>query len=535
MSTDSSSDECCGLARSWLENCKQNHPECLPGPLPPLPTRVIFVGSSEKDLRLHVTENEKARYTALSHCWGKAVMPMLTTCCLDLMKESIPLSCLPKTFRDAIHITRKLGVSYLWIDSLCILQNSSVDWANESAQMDSIYTKAWVTIAADGAPDSRGGCFVGPHDRVKELARIECPGPNGFPSHIYVRQGAHRPGNTFVAHTTSEVPTSSLDGRAWVLQERMLSPRTLLYTSAELAFECYTETRCECEVKALTPYMNSYKKAFVENTVMGRVDFSSHHHDWKITLMDYTRRRLTKDRDRLPAISGIAAAFHRATLATYAFGLWREDFLAGLLWLSRPDTRSTKCSQDEFDEERSVSRRHQTYHAPSWSWASVMGPVNMYTTEISQPMVPRLQYLHCVPATSNPYGPAREAWVKIVGPVAEIRLHIPGNTWMDTIRQTQRLHFRAYSASVLVDGSYVSGFVEPDVKGEGYEIDVDEPHFLLLVTRFSTAPWPAGLILRKAKRDRLAFERVGLLSGDKNRETWEEWLSIATQQTLTIV
>ena len=495
---------------------------------------MIFVGSSEKDLCLHVTENEKARYTALSHCWGKAVPLTLTTSCLRLMKESIPLSRLPKTFRDAVHITRKLGLSYLWIDSLCILQDSPVDWANESALMDSIYMKAWVTIAADGAPDSRRGCFVGPQDRVKEIVRIECPGPDGFPSHIYVREGAHRPDNACVAHRKSEVPSSSLDGRAWVLQERMLSPRTLLYTSAELAFECFTETRCECEVTASTPYMNNYKKAFVVNTGTGMVEFSAHH-DWKITVMDYTQRGLTKNGDRLPALSGLAAAFHRATSATYAFGLWREDFLNGLLWLSEPDTRSTNCSKEEFDEVRYVSRRHETYYAPSWSWASITGPVYLYTTEILRSTVPKLRELHCVPATGNPYGPAREAWVKIVGPVAEIRLRAPRNTWMDTIRKTQRLHFAAHSTSVLADGSCISGFVEPDVKGEGYEIDIDEPHFLLLVTRLRNAAWPAGLVLRKAKQDRLAFERVGLLLGDKNRETWEEWLSIATQRTLVIV
>lgn len=132
-----------------------------------LPSRFIDVGSRDgrKDPRL-VSSTEvsnKERYTTLSHCWGASPdnMPLRTTHATKAAHMvSIPMRTLPKTFRDAIDVTRALNVRYIWIDSLCIVQDDLEDWEQEAAKMASIYEGSFLTIAAADSPNSNGGLFL---------------------------------------------------------------------------------------------------------------------------------------------------------------------------------------------------------------------------------------------------------------------------------------------------------------------------------------------------------------------------------------
>jgi hypothetical protein len=109
---------------------------------------------------VHPSKGEKGRYLALSHCWGvSTINERLTTtlATLEIRLKSIPMSLMPANFYDATIITRKLGYRYLWIDSLCIIQDSTEDWETESQNMGNIYMNASLTIAAGAAKDSDGG------------------------------------------------------------------------------------------------------------------------------------------------------------------------------------------------------------------------------------------------------------------------------------------------------------------------------------------------------------------------------------------
>jgi hypothetical protein len=147
------------IARNWLEECSINHDCCVRAKISKLSTRVIDVRINKEspNPRIFVSNGIEGEYIALSHCWGGAISPMLTTDNLDDFQTSLPFADLPANFRDAITITRKLEIPYLWIDSLCIVQDSRKDWEAESKNMCSIYRDARVTIAADAAYRSTDG------------------------------------------------------------------------------------------------------------------------------------------------------------------------------------------------------------------------------------------------------------------------------------------------------------------------------------------------------------------------------------------
>jgi hypothetical protein len=176
------------LARGWINNCQEQHTiisACLPSPNPPYcPNRLIDIG--EPILRLvqkseSVDGGEAAKYAALTYCWGK-IMPdsgKTTSSNLAIYEKAIDLQQLPTTFRDAIQISRGIGIAYLWIDALCIIQDSREDWEEEAAAMGLVYTIAVVTIAAATSDHCNGSCLqtcpgdVPPHSVWRQrLAKI---------------------------------------------------------------------------------------------------------------------------------------------------------------------------------------------------------------------------------------------------------------------------------------------------------------------------------------------------------------------------
>jgi Heterokaryon incompatibility protein (HET) len=169
------SDQTLGVIGQWIKTCDENHPKCqytisgMPTEsVPKLPTRVLDVRSCE-DIRLLVTGNQEAKYAALSHCWGGISQIRTTKSSLEDHRRHINFNDLSKTIRDAVYLTRNLGIQYLWVDSLCIIQDDERDWLEEAGKMAYVYERAYCTIAATSASDGTGGCLIPrpPHDLVK--------------------------------------------------------------------------------------------------------------------------------------------------------------------------------------------------------------------------------------------------------------------------------------------------------------------------------------------------------------------------------
>lgn len=152
------SDANFNLAFHWWRECCEEHPSCpVLAEMPPLPTRVIDVKLGPDQVCLVHAKGLQGSHTALSHCWGGEAPLKLLASNVSKFSQGIALESLPANFRDAIMIPRQLDIRYIWIDSLCIIQDSVTDWEDESKKMGDIYHKATLVIAAAAAENTSDG------------------------------------------------------------------------------------------------------------------------------------------------------------------------------------------------------------------------------------------------------------------------------------------------------------------------------------------------------------------------------------------
>ncbi|KAH6699802.1 heterokaryon incompatibility protein-domain-containing protein [Leptodontidium sp. MPI-SDFR-AT-0119] len=205
-----------------------------------LPARVIDVLSpalSVDTVCIYEPKDVVAEYIALSHTWGKSPRLRALKTNMQAMLTGIYLGNLPKTFQDAVRITRSLGIRYLWIDCLCIIQDDPQDWEQQGAAMSSVYRHAYLTISASASSDSTSGCFP-VRDRHSYTTPAEQSMSHRLPSDISMPQ------STMIGTFGSSydlVASEPLSTRGWTLQERVLSPRTVHYASDQLYFKCESE------------------------------------------------------------------------------------------------------------------------------------------------------------------------------------------------------------------------------------------------------------------------------------------------------
>jgi hypothetical protein len=388
----------------WRDGCADGHRDCASErPDVPLPTRCIDV-RDEKIIRVVEPGGSSGKYMCLSHQWGKEGMPLkLTKDTRDELYSGINAADLPATFRDAVGITKRLGCDYLWIDSLCIVQDDMDDWDKEAANMASIYSRSVLMIAAAAATGPRDGLFRSPVAQFTDISPLQMA-QSGLPFSVYVR----REPRFQVGHLTKDQEHGLLD-RGWVLQERLLSPRVVFFGVNEISWECMSCEACSCE-PVLSPYkvqkysprapMNP-KAAFCQAS--GRVGEEQDTNDerlpaaWHNVVNAYTGLRLTKAPDIFPALAGLARQVKEARKGDrYIAGLWELTIMQDLLWRRRtlgdwnqsiwsdhydlqncfdggdqgkPDFEQKLMDQNlsEIRIERDLQRRL----APSWSWASL--------------------------------------------------------------------------------------------------------------------------------------------------------------------
>jgi hypothetical protein len=357
------------MAQYWLKTCLETHDSlCQVADNLPLPTRVLDVGLQESNLvTLYVPNGQNGQWLTLSHCWGSSPLATTTKSNLESQCTGIMISTLPKTFRDAIYITRRLGYRFLWIDSLCIVQDSVIDWQVESVKMNTIYSNAVLNISADAAADSFEGIF----DSSQRTTRQRGPGPTCMsrvskPS--LVKLPVHSPktglkSTLYMCHEEKFDYKQPLQKRGWVLAEAVLSHRRLRYRSSGLSWSC-TSVPISCNETRPHEIHNLAERPLFINSVyqirygedVCEMDNNEKHSKtlrwWYNQLNDYTDRHLTFAHDQFPAFSGIAKMFCDLTQWHYKAGILVEDFRRGLLWQS--------SGRDMYPEI-----------APSWSWAAL--------------------------------------------------------------------------------------------------------------------------------------------------------------------
>ncbi|KAI1402473.1 HET-domain-containing protein [Hypoxylon fuscum] len=405
---------------TWQQECCRDHKDCPNDtPASELPTRVLDLGEDASDpIRLYESQKgEKARYTALSHCWGGVILSVTTTVNREARKKSVNFDELPQNFKDAIHFTRALGIRYLWIDALCIMQDSKSDWGNEAAKMQSVYAGATVVISALDAPASAVG-FLKPN-RV----------PLAVINDEYAVQKVFREINDYLV----ECP---LVRRGWCMQERLLANPILHVGQEQLFWECHTEFKCEDGRKVTAEsdghvtaeFMNIRKRIGVSAAKGTELDFRA----WYRLLEEYSTRQFTVSSDKLPALAGAAALFKSTKpTATYVAGIWKEDIAAGLLWCAHYDHMpGRKVWGISYTDRISKLSAPPQIRAPSWSWAALDGYTDFWALRTGGFVVEVLGVT--MGAGENELTEAfPTGTVKLRGSVAQMFYHAPSDLSLD--------------------------------------------------------------------------------------------------------
>ncbi|KAK6379823.1 hypothetical protein LTS17_005897 [Exophiala oligosperma] len=351
---------------------------------------------------------EEAEYMTLSHCWGVTRIPALRDENEAIYRRNIPWDALTNTFRDAVSYTQALGVEYLWIDAFCINQDKFTDWLEEALSMASIFSNAVLNLAATCSPDGDGGLFSASNPLLTRAFTVKARWTAGFS----VGQYAALDDESYRVRIDNAV----LNHRAWVLQERLLSPRILHFAADQVYWECH-HLRANETWSAGLPYEQMGESnasiAFKRLTPESR-DQSTLHGCWLGIVSKYSECLLTNESDKLVALAGLAQVVQQymgCPATDYLAGLWRRSLVQDLLW-------SAYTGRQE---------RYQTYQAPSWSWASVMGNVDWST---SGSRIKDHDSFSCELRNSNVqlldserhFGPVLSAYIELVAPLCRVEL-----------------------------------------------------------------------------------------------------------------
>ncbi|KAK3386564.1 heterokaryon incompatibility protein-domain-containing protein [Podospora didyma] len=376
LTSSNSSERSLVNCREWMAQCT-----CHSGKLAPLPKRLIDVRFDPP--RLIETNGELGLYACLSHCWGGSKPGCLTTeSTFERNLGGIP--DLPPTFWDAIDFTRRLNIAFIWIDSVCIIQDNETDWAEQSGLMCDIYRNSYLTLCATSSAHDNAGCYStatsGSVTRLSTPIELIFPTPDGASQTrtVYVcaenslcathwQDTFWTPNmdmNRHARHKRKDFsPIFPLLSRAWAFQERLLSPRLVHFTCGELRWECTEWSSCECEFTSTAkPLMRCIFQLAISGittkTSPGTLNLITL---WHLIVGQYVTLTLTKETDVLPALSGVARIFQgRRPGDEYLAGLWRESLIPDLAWaVSKPGKHGT------------FARRVSDARIPTWSWASL--------------------------------------------------------------------------------------------------------------------------------------------------------------------
>lgn len=492
----------------------------------------VLLDDPAKGVRLHESEfdddeqrYEYGEYLALSHCWGTGRgIPKTTKKTLQAHKKLIPWASLPRTFQEAVVLTRSRGFRYLWVDSLCVVQDDPADKLEESLSLDEIFGNAFLTMAATSAADSSKGLF---QPRPQPF-KIQATDSKGSLSKIYVREqpshysfkapfneGAHMNDWELPFNTSEEANLHTpLLKRAWAYTERLLSPRVLHFTKSEMILECREGYQCECgridnstyDSRTTDSVKQEFARVVAECVSRGETansngndrridsvasqlaatsladvarDLNRNRDDalqlWSYIVTEYTARNLTYDADRLVAIASVAKALFETLKSGYIAGQWTCSTL-GMLWYPND---SMHCRRPKANAGQNV---------PTWSWASVEGSPIFFDNSSAMDLA------------CNFSVPSGAAWSPTTGDRLEL-----------TASMATEVTFRIDSGtefSLVKNG--VSAEFRPDVIPPRGEDAMETGDTLLCV--FASMTFRSsiiGLVLKQSRSNTQLYRRVG--------------------------
>jgi hypothetical protein len=515
---------------------------------PKLPTRVIHV-ATDGSLRLYESApEEQCRYIALSYCWGGPQDFQTLTSTLADRIAGFSVESLPQTLQDAVRVTQQLGIQYLWVDSICIIQDSGKDKSHEVSKMAEIYKQAYLTICAEKAYKADDGFLKDDSDPITglwpSLVPMDYPSPNRDARDMEKALGME-PDSMGKIWLMSENKVTvrwfpdPVSRRGWCLQERILSPRLLSYGRWPM-WKCNGMSRSDGGFYIQDDKDKLYGRLAELFLQSSKAQFGIQGLDllstvqlyqaWYRVLKDYTKREFGLSSDKLPGIGGIAAEISRITGAGYAAGLWEQNLLHDLMW---------------FAKTLEWCNRPEIWRAPTWSWAAVECPVSY--SEVTDDVVPLASVGNCemvLVDSESPFGEVKEGIIEITGPFA----HIDRSNVRDLLSRQALSPSPPKSNSVgdwtRLQLEDISSRPRGDQKEREEELDsLPEKVFALLLFRRSwVMEWEVkqvktcyfGILLRESEKQDGCFERIGCITAevaswlDQESSPWD-------RKTLTIV
>ena len=301
-------------------------------------------------------------------------------------------------------MTVSLGFQYIWIDALCIIQDSQLDWLKEGGFMADIYTNSSCTLSATASETPFAGLF-----RSRSANQIQVGELSSLPFKLEVV-------DSFVENDygRAEIEGSLLFCRGWILQERLLSPRTLHFSETQVYFDCASQFKGDVfrhglpTVQVSNPAVDDGQpplaKNFYGRPYHGDMDIDV---SWYKIVRNYSRCELTQDSDKLAALSGLAAIYFRIGKDIYLAGHWKSNLAYTLHWRV---------------ENLKTSRRLHDFGTPSWSWASVHGPIDFPYRDFEGVATSLIKLLeaHTCPLKENPYGAVNDGLLVLEGVVQDL-------------------------------------------------------------------------------------------------------------------
>jgi hypothetical protein len=457
----------------WLTRCIKYHDTCNTSIsiYKILPTRLIDVGSEKSLPRLvnsadirGIKDSSKLQYVTLSHCWGSGKLPVtLNAETYPIFRRGIAIEQLTKTFQDAITVTRRLrsdfGIGYLWIDALCILQDSAEDWRREAALMGDIYGNSWCNLAAVDGHDGQAGLFSRRDSRLiqpvivkmighKSIEQVRTWWQTSLKSISWSSRELQSPPldrEWLVVDNEGwrYIDSSPLNQRGWVSQERFLSPRILHFAKDQIYWECqqsrasetFTETEIELWHGNKKHEVASCNRSILRSPKLSLITLEVAIREWTRFVEHYVKGRLTQSEDKLPAFAGLARRFQQHFQGSqYLAGMWHLELERQLLWKPSGGHLSGR-GEGPID----VLSLPEKYRAPSWSWASIDGVIY-------------IGWERCREASSNYEVIARivDAKVTAIGgdPFGQIKdgfLRLQGRLFACLLRKRERVDSESYS------------------------------------------------------------------------------------------
>ncbi|KAF2500859.1 HET-domain-containing protein [Lophium mytilinum] len=372
------SEDSIDFLRSQLRTCRENHQACRQkSDLGKgwQPSRLLEIGGAEHDT-VYLRNGDRVTsqpYFTLSHCWGNMKPIQLTRETEVSLRTGILVENLPKTFRDAILITRKLLVHWLWIDSMCIFQDDLQDWNREAVAMGDVYSYALCNIAATGAFDGSVGLFFEREPTAECAFWVDTSG-----CIFYEEDGTEflpNPAGIYqlfpIDRWEFDLELGPLNRRAWVMQERFLSTRVLHFSASQVFWECLEKSCSEVFPDDIPEVAQPFwsvdgQRALKQNFFGTQRDDEWQerlYRSWQVFARAYSRCGLTKASDKLIAMNGIRQLLSRVTGDRLIGGLWNSHLVEELCWIAR-------STRGDGDAQTLEAFYPQEWRAPTWSWAS---------------------------------------------------------------------------------------------------------------------------------------------------------------------